>query len=156
MPPWGWVFSLSFWLEFSAWVLVFSAAGVKKKSLCTCTFQTKHCACLIVQTERKMQWCPAISNSWRVFVLCISNQYFHDVGFSIGCCQVHDWKTVRSTGILVFCVIFRSCRFSQQPTTDELQAFGGWKKYPHATGPQKSLKMNLPKIRRKLCIKRRN
>ena len=31
MPPWGWVFSLSFWLEFSAWVLVFSAAGVKKK-----------------------------------------------------------------------------------------------------------------------------
>ena len=31
MPPWGWVFSLSFWLEFFSWVLVFSAAGVKKK-----------------------------------------------------------------------------------------------------------------------------
>ena len=32
MPPWGWVFSLSFFLEFWAWVLVFSAAGVKKKA----------------------------------------------------------------------------------------------------------------------------
>ena len=32
VPPWGWVFSLSFWLEFSAWVLVFSAAGVKKRA----------------------------------------------------------------------------------------------------------------------------
>ena len=30
-PPRGWVFSLSFWLEFFPWVLVFSTAGVKKK-----------------------------------------------------------------------------------------------------------------------------
>ena len=33
MPPGAWVFFLSFWLEFCAWVLVFLAAGVKKKSL---------------------------------------------------------------------------------------------------------------------------
>ena len=33
VPPWGWVFSLSFRLEFCTWVSVFSAAGVKKKSL---------------------------------------------------------------------------------------------------------------------------
>ena len=32
MPPWGWVFSLSFWLEFCAWVLVFLPTGVKKKA----------------------------------------------------------------------------------------------------------------------------
>ena len=32
MPPWGWVFFLSFWLEFWAWVLVFLAADVKKKA----------------------------------------------------------------------------------------------------------------------------
>ena len=31
MPTWGWVFSLSFWLEFCVWVLVFSVARVKKK-----------------------------------------------------------------------------------------------------------------------------
>ena len=38
MPPWGWVFSLSFRLEFCTWVSVFSAAGVKKRACDTTRF----------------------------------------------------------------------------------------------------------------------
>ena len=40
-PPKGWVFFLSFLLEFCPWVLVFSAGGVKKKPDLAATWEFK-------------------------------------------------------------------------------------------------------------------